>query len=167
MQHFPFIFADNELIGWLVLLFFIIVPAIGQLLAKLRAAYGANQATWLEESRQAHQQLIADIDGHLQARRYYQAWRLLESERATRVTQPASAAPERALVLPVAAQEPAAGAIVAKLDFDEPGDGDLTSRGFSMNKRGGELFVLREGVGRGGSRSSLRDRDRDPRSRSR
>ncbi|NLF09136.1 MAG: hypothetical protein GX594_14345, partial [Pirellulaceae bacterium] len=37
MQHFPFIFADNDLIGWLVLFFFIIVPAIGQLLAKLRA----------------------------------------------------------------------------------------------------------------------------------
>lgn len=37
MQHFPFIFADNDLIGWLVLFFFIIVPAIGQLLAKLHA----------------------------------------------------------------------------------------------------------------------------------
>ncbi|MDQ0288199.1 LamG-like jellyroll fold domain-containing protein [Oligosphaera ethanolica] len=122
-------------------------------LAKLREDNASNQAGWLEESRQAHQQLIADIDGHLQARRYYQAWRLLESERATRVAQPASAAPEHALVLPAATQEPAAGAVVARLNFDDQdGAADLASRGFSMNERGSELFVLREGVGRGGSR---------------
>ncbi|MGI5924635.1 MAG: LamG-like jellyroll fold domain-containing protein [Lentisphaeria bacterium] len=121
-------------------------------LVKLREAYAANQAGWLVESRQALRQLLDDIDAHIQARRYYQAWRLLESERATRVTQPAAAEQTRELVLPSAAQQPAVGAIVARLDFDEPGGTDLASRGFDMNKRGSELFTLRDGAGRGGSR---------------
>ncbi|NMA47119.1 MAG: hypothetical protein GX945_11235 [Lentisphaerae bacterium] len=121
-------------------------------LAKLREAYAANQAGWLEESRQALRQLLADIDGHIEAKRYYQAWRLLESERATRVTQPAKTEPVRDLVLPAAQQQPAVGAMIAKQDFDEPDGADLAARGFNLNKRGSELFTLRDGAGRGGSR---------------
>lgn len=39
MQHFPPLFAAfDDIIGWLVVLLFVIVPAIGQLLAKMRQA---------------------------------------------------------------------------------------------------------------------------------
>jgi hypothetical protein len=122
-------------------------------LTTLRAAHAANLATRPQESRQVHERLLADIAGHLQAKRYYQAWRLLESERAKRMTEPESTAPEKAIALLAASSKTMApGSILARQDFDAPGAKDLAALGFSLSEQSRKLVSLREGAGRNGSR---------------
>ncbi|MBT3375505.1 MAG: LamG domain-containing protein [Lentisphaerae bacterium] len=135
------------------------VQALGKRLVALQDALTTNQSKWAAVDRAAHEDLLHDIEGHLDTKRYYQAWRLLESELADRIKAPAGTERPEHFDLPTVDLSADRNLFPAG-SFEVPQSGeegkattdDLKALGFALYAKGGANVEVRPAEGRNGSR---------------
>lgn len=111
-----------------------VVASLHQRCAALQTALAAASAP----DHAAFAALVAEVQAHLAAGRYYQAWRLLESERADRLLSPAPGEPTAALPVPQVGQN-----LLPQGSFDLP-EASLAACGIA-NRSENSLAGLNKG----------------------